>query len=195
MKLWQRRGFLPLVVVLIALTIAPPILNQLLFPEVGEIPLAEVGAPYQLVPGSVYDGDTLRVTDGVEEIKIRLCGIDAPERDMPMGLESRDHLRNLVAQGDGTIVVVPIETDRYGRIVAELFVPIKPDLELPVNAQMVADGMAYHYEKYSSQCLRPQMLADVEAEAKAQGLGVWANPEAMKPWEYRQRYPNGATGV
>ncbi|MEM9091943.1 MAG: thermonuclease family protein, partial [Cyanobacteria bacterium P01_F01_bin.53] len=99
-----------------------------------------MGAPYQLVPGSIYDGNTLRVTDGVEEIKTRLCGVDAPELDMPMGVESRDHLRKIVAQGDGTIVVVPIETDRYGWLVAELFVPIREDWELPVNAQMVADG-------------------------------------------------------
>lgn len=114
---------------------------------------------------------------------------------MPMGVESRDHLRKIVAQGDGTIVVVPIETDRYGRLVAELFVPIEEDWELPVNAQMVADGMAYHYEQFSSRCLRPQLLADVEAEAKANAQGVWANPEAMKPWEYRKRYPKGMAGV
>ena len=46
---------------------------------------------YQLVPGSIYDGDTLRVTDGSKEIKIRLCGIDALEKDQPMGIEARDH--------------------------------------------------------------------------------------------------------
>ena len=182
-------------VVAVAIAIAPLILNQFLFQNVDSIPLSEVGAPYQLVPGSIYDGDTLRVTDGSQEIKVRLCGIDAPERDMPMGVESRDHLRNIVAQGDGTIVVVPIETDRYGRLVAELFVPIEPDLELPVNAQMVADGMAYHYEQFSSRCLRPQLLANVEAEAKANALGVWAAPDAMKPWEYRKRYPKGTAGV
>ena len=51
------------------------------------------GQVYRLVPGSVYDGDTLRVTDGAQEIKIRLCGIDAPEKEQPMGVESWDHLR------------------------------------------------------------------------------------------------------
>ncbi len=150
MKIWKRRGFLPLIVMMIAIAIAPLILNQFLFQDVGSIPLSEVGAPYQLVPGSIYDGDTLRVTDGSQEVKVRLCGVDAPERDMPMGVEARDHLRKIVAQGDETIVVVPIETDRYGRLVAELFVPIEEDWELPVNAQMVANGMAYHYDGVSS---------------------------------------------
>ncbi|WP_346294071.1 hypothetical protein [Sphaerothrix gracilis] len=40
-----------------------------------------VSEHYQLVPGSVYNGDTLRVTDGSKEIKIWLCGIDAPEME------------------------------------------------------------------------------------------------------------------
>lgn len=182
-------------VMAVAISIAPLILNQFLFQNGNSIPLSEVGAPYQLVPGSIYDGDTLRITDGSQEIKVRLCGVDAPELDMPMGVEARDHLRKIVAQGDGMLVVVPIETDQYDRLVAELFVPIKEDWELPLNAQMVADGMAYHYEQYSSRCLRPQLLADVEAEAKANALGVWAEPDAIKPWEYRKRYPKGAAGV
>ncbi|MEL6128882.1 MAG: hypothetical protein AAFO59_08475 [Cyanobacteria bacterium J06607_17] len=41
---------------------------------------------YELVPGSFYDGDTLRVTDGSQELKIRLCGIDSPEIEQPLGV-------------------------------------------------------------------------------------------------------------
>ena len=48
---------------------------------------------YQLKENSVYDGDTLRVQRNGEELKIRLCGIDSPERDQKLGIESRDHLR------------------------------------------------------------------------------------------------------
>ena len=53
---------------------------------------------WQLKPGSIYDGDTLRVVKGDEELKIRFCGIDAPEvkPKQPMGIESRDYLRSLV---------------------------------------------------------------------------------------------------
>ena len=101
----------------------------------------------------------------------------------------------LVTQGDGVIVVVPIEKDRYGRTVADLFVPLDGEEEIHVNSQMLLDGMAYHYEQFSSRCLRPQLLANVEAEAKANALGVWAAPDAMKPWEYRKRYPKGTAGV
>jgi endonuclease YncB( thermonuclease family) len=46
-------------------------------------------------PGSVYDGDTLRVLCDRSELKIRMCGIDAPEKDQPGGIEARDYLRSL----------------------------------------------------------------------------------------------------
>ena len=49
---------------------------------------------WQLKPGSIYDGDTLRVVRDGEELKIRLCGIDAPEIKQPLGIESRDYLRS-----------------------------------------------------------------------------------------------------
>ena len=70
---------------------------------------------WQVKPGSIYDGDTLRVVRGNEELKIRFCGIDAPEKKMSMGVESRDHLRSLVDLGNGELMLVPIEKDRYGR--------------------------------------------------------------------------------
>lgn len=50
---------------------------------------------WQLKEGSIYDGDTLRVVRGQEEQKIRFCGIDAPERNQELGIESRDYLRSL----------------------------------------------------------------------------------------------------
>ncbi|MEM8723285.1 MAG: hypothetical protein AAGE84_29030 [Cyanobacteria bacterium P01_G01_bin.39] len=52
------------------------------------------GSQWQVKPGSIYDGDTLRVVRGNEELKIRFCGIDAPELKQPLGVESRDYLRS-----------------------------------------------------------------------------------------------------
>ena len=143
---------------------------------------------YQLVPGSIYDGDTLRVTDGSKEIKIRLCGIDAPEKEQPMGIEARDHLRSLIAQGDGSLIVVPVKRDRYERTVADVFVVVpSSEEEIHLNTQMVLDGYAYHYAQYSGDCPDDYLLTKVEERAKQQKLGVWADPSAIQPWEYRQR--------
>lgn len=150
---------------------------------------------WQLVPGSIYDGDTLRVQRDGTEMKVRLCGIDAPEKDQPMGLAARDHLRSLIDQGDGSIIIVPVEQDRYGRTVAELFVQprpgqgYRPGEEIGVNSQMVLEGYAYHYAQYSDNCPNGGAIAQAEAIAREERLGVWVNPGAMKPWDYRRFQP------
>jgi endonuclease YncB( thermonuclease family) len=144
---------------------------------------------YYLVEGSVYDGDTLRVQRNGEELKIRLCGIDAPEIEQPMGTESRDHLRSLINQGfeDGRLIVLPVDQDQYGRTVAEIFVPLEnTEAEIHLTSQMVLDGFAYHYERYSGGCPNGQFLAGAEEQARSQQSGVWANPNAVKPWDYRR---------
>jgi endonuclease YncB( thermonuclease family) len=155
-------------------------------------PFDQQSKTYQLVPGSIHDGDTLRVTDGNQEMKIRLCGIDAPEKDQPMGIAARDHLQSLIDKGNGSVMVVPVEKDRYGRTVAELFV--KPRIEqgyqageeIAVNAQMIIDGYAYHYTQYSGRCPNGNVLANAEDEVRTAGRGVWKNSAAIKPWDYRR---------
>ena len=94
-----------------------------LAPVTGHPPQSE---QWQVVPNSIYDGDTLRVKNGFQEMKVRFCGIDAPEKNQPLGIQARDYLRSLINKGDGSIIVVPVEKDRYGRTVAELFVTPQP---------------------------------------------------------------------
>ncbi|MDV3351408.1 thermonuclease family protein [Leptothoe sp. LEGE 181152] len=196
MRIWQRRGVMPIVTVLgfcglsVLAQYLPGVTVKAVNSAVTNVIPGEkhLSQTMWLVPGSIYDGDTLRVTDGTKEIKLRLCGVDAPEKDQPMGVASRDHLRALVDQGEGgQIIVVPIEKDRYGRTVADLFIELGDDEEIHLNSQMVMDGMAYHYERYSSSCPQPQVLVMAEDIAKEQSAGVWANPGAEKPWDYRKR--------
>ena len=103
------------------------------------------------------------------------------------GIESRDHLRSLVAQGDGYIGVAPVEKDRYGRTVADLFVMLEDDVEIHLNSQMVMDGHAYHYAQYSDSCPQPEILTRAEEIARKQSMGLWSNPGAEKPWDYRKK--------
>ena len=142
---------------------------------------------WRVKPGSIYDGDTLRLIGNERELKVRLCGIDSPELAQPLGIESRDYLRSLIAQGDGTIHVLPIEKDRYNRTVAELWIPIKPDFErqIHLNTAMVEAGMAWHYEKYSGNCESAENLGWAEKIAKDEKLGVW-NGSHQKPWDWRK---------
>ena len=142
---------------------------------------------WHLVEGSIYDGDTLRVQRDGQEIKIRLCGIDAPEIEQPLGIESRDHLQSLLDQGDGTVIVLPIEKDQYDRTVAELFVPVVDrEEEIHINSQMTYDGYAYHYEQYSDSCPNQGAIILGEERAKSENLGVWAGNYQL-PWDYRQQ--------
>ncbi|ERN41347.1 thermonuclease-like protein [Rubidibacter lacunae KORDI 51-2] len=143
-------------------------------------PAARSREVWQVKPGSVYDGDTLRVTNGPQELKIRFCGIDAPEKDQPFGVASRDYLRSLLPDG-AEVAIAQIELDRYERTVAEVFLG-----DESVNAQMVRAGLAWHYERYSGNCPSRAEIVQAEAEARSQGLGVFAAGN-VPPWEWRRR--------
>ncbi|MGV2831808.1 thermonuclease family protein [Myxosarcina sp. GI1(2024)] len=149
---------------------------------------------WQLKPGSIYDGDTLRARRGEEELKIRFCGTDSPEIKQPMGIEARDHLRlrsahwqsqSLVSLGDGELLLVPVEQDRYGRTVAEVYVKDSRSTAINLNVQMVRDGYAWHYERYSGNCPIRGEFAIAQELAQEEKLGIWrGNPQP--PWDWRQ---------
>ena len=142
---------------------------------------------WQVKKGSIYDGDTLRVVRGNEEKKIRFCGIDAPEIKQPLGIQSRDYLRSLIAKGDSTIYVLEVEEDRYGRTVAELFMPLKDSSgqEIHLNTEMIMAGMAWHYEQYSDNCPNQYGFEIAESIAKDEKVGVYSGSH-QEPWEWRK---------
>lgn len=142
----------------------------------------------------VYDGDTVKVgaTDGSgTQETIRLCGIDAPEKNQPLGIEARNYLQSLINKGEGEVMVTPVERDRYGRLVAELAVIPKPgqgyqpEEEIFINGDMIQVGMAWHYAQYSSNCPNQQVLMSAEEIAKSRTLGI-QKPGNVPPWEFRK---------
>ena len=95
---------------------------------------------------------------------------------------------SLIDQSDDSIIVLPIETDHYGRTVAELFVQVVDrEEEIHINSQMTLDGLAYHYKQYSDSCPNQDEIARGEHMAKAERTGVWTDLNAVKPWDYRQQ--------
>ncbi|MBE9193593.1 thermonuclease family protein [Gloeocapsopsis crepidinum LEGE 06123] len=109
-------------------------------PERRELPQSE---EYQVI--NIHDGDTLTVQGNWGKQKIRLCGIDAPELDQPLGYESRDFARSLVASAGNNIILMPIEKDRYGRTVAEVFVALKDGQEKSLQEELLKSGLANSY--------------------------------------------------
>ncbi len=117
---------------------------------------------WQVKEGSIYDGDTLRATKENEELKIRFCGIDAPEKKMPMGIEARDHLRSIIDRGNGTVEIERVK-DSY-----EVWILLKPDFEsqIHLNTWMIENGMGKIDPVTSNTCLKKENLIWAEEIAK-----------------------------
>jgi endonuclease YncB( thermonuclease family) len=126
----------------------------------------------------IADGDTLTVLMAErDEVRVRLAEIDAPEATQPFGARAKQVLSSLAFGRTARVSVV--DTDQYGRTVARLYVGT-----LDVNAEMVRQGAAWVYVRYS----RDPVLPGLEREAQRMRLGLWALPQAerMPPWEWRQ---------
>ena len=125
---------------------------------------------------SIADGDTITVLDSAKvQHKIRLQGIDAPEKKQAFGTKSKELMSEKV--GGEEVVVQWKEKDRYGRILGEVMVGKRH-----INLEMVQDGMAWHYTTYS----KSKELAKAEDEARKAKKGLWADKEPVPPWEYRK---------
>ena len=131
---------------------------------------------------SVGDGDTLRVKRGNKTITIRLGCIDAPETaQRPWGQQAAFRLKQLLPAGQA-VQVREIERDRYGRTVAELYLGNQS-----VNLMMVKEGQAVVYPQYLNGCSETlDQYLSAEAQAKAQKLGFWNQPNPLMPWDFRR---------
>ncbi len=130
----------------------------------------------------VEDGDSITVLNSTNtQYRIRLQGIDAPERGQPYGNASRKHLASLVA---GKAVTVKwVKRDRYGRIVGFVIVDGHD-----VNLVQVKAGMAWFYRYYQKELSREnrKLYAQAEDEARANKKGLWQDKNPMPPWEWRR---------
>ena len=94
-------------------------------------------------------------------------------------------MRSLVQSGNGELLLVPIEKDRYGQTVGELYVQNKKESVIPLNLEMVRAGYAWHYERYSANCPSGQQFKLAQELAQEEKLGIWkGNPQP--PWDYRK---------
>ncbi|MDJ0593887.1 MAG: thermonuclease family protein [Pleurocapsa sp. MO_226.B13] len=95
-------------------------------------------------------------------------------------------MRSLVDIGNGELLIVPIEKDRYQRTVAEVYVKDSQSTAINLNVQMVRDGYAWHYEKYSGNCPIRGEFAIAQELAQKEGLGIW-NGSPQPPWLFRRQ--------
>ena len=148
----------------------------------------------------VTDGDTIRVLDANRvQHKIRLAGIDAPERGQPFGNASRKYLASLVA--GKAVRIESTKKDRYGRVLGKVWVQPRdcPSCSKTLNANhaQILAGMAWRYLDYVKD-LSPEdrgRYVSAEAEARKRKRGLWREPKAIPPWAWRRGQRNATVNV
>lgn len=130
----------------------------------------------------VQDGDSITVLDETHtQHKIRLSGIDAPERRQAFGNVSKESLAEQVA--GQSVAVEWDKVDRYGRKVGKVLLA-----GMDSNLVQIKRGLAWHYKQYEREQSPAdrQSYAEAEVEARAAKLGLWRDAAPLPPWHFRR---------
>ena len=125
---------------------------------------------------AVTDGDTISVLHSGKAERIRLNGIDCPEKAQPYGHKAKEAASALVF-GKG-VTVQTYGQDKYGRTIGEVILPDGQN----VNQELVRAGMCWWYRKYAP---GDATLERLETEAREAKRGLWADSHPIPPWEWR----------
>ncbi|MCR5863152.1 thermonuclease family protein [Flavobacterium sp. J372] len=125
----------------------------------------------------IKDGDTFEVLYEGQPERVRLAGIDCPEKSQPFGNNAK-HYASVLCFGKMVTVTSDGKRDRYGRIVGEIVTEDGAN----INQMLVKEGLAWHYKQYSAD----EKLADFERTARLQRKGLWSDNEPIAPWDWRR---------
>ncbi|HSQ42925.1 MAG TPA: thermonuclease family protein [Fibrobacteraceae bacterium] len=125
----------------------------------------------------VVDGDTFHMLVKGTRFKVRLQGVDSPEKNQPFGLEATRVADSLLS---GKFIRVDIQdTDRYGRLVGVVWLG-----KIQISLWLVAHGYAWWYQRYAP---KDRALALAEQQARQKHIGLWNDPNAIAPWDWRKK--------
>jgi endonuclease YncB( thermonuclease family) len=150
--------------------------------------LSLAGQAFAKDPPAVYVGKAIKVSDGdtitletrdYERVRVRFYGIDAPEMSQPSGPRSMEALQKLIANQE--VSVEEVDVDRYSRVVG--LVSLNGRL---INLALVEGGWAWLYPDYCRLSSLCQAMAKAETQARSQAVGLWAEPNPIPPWRWRQ---------
>jgi endonuclease YncB( thermonuclease family) len=184
MKTLQKKSSFKLTRGLLAATVAVTSIGLCAFSGSA----AAQGAGQYALTGKVVqvsDGDTINLLVDKTQHRIRLASIDAPETShgserpgQPFGEASRKNLADYVA--GKTLTLTCYEKDHYGRDVCDV-----PANGTTANRLQVQDGMAWANQQAKGKFLRDKSLVGIQSDAQKKKLGLWAEPGAVAPWEWR----------
>lgn len=125
----------------------------------------------------VADGDTFTLLVAGQQHRIRLHGIDCPEKGQPYNRVATRLTKDLLASG--TVKVQQMDIDRYGRVVGVVLI----NDTINLNERLLEAGLAWHYKSYDGN----PAWAELESNARSAKRGLWVEPGAVAPWEWRKR--------
>ena len=131
----------------------------------------------------ISDGDTIKVLDSnKKEHKIRLMGIDAPEKSQAFGTASKQALSNYIYQREVTVEYK--KKDRYQRILGKVILD-KQDICLA----MISAGMAWHYKDYEKEQSKidRDLYSQAELKARQAKIGLWQYANPVAPSAFRRK--------
>ena len=132
----------------------------------------------------ISDGDTITVLDKLSiEHKVRLMGIDAPEKSQTFGNEAKQTLSNYIYKKEVSVEYKKL--DKFKRIVG------KVELDgQDICLKMIVDGMAWHYTDYEKEQTKTDrdLYREAEANARSGMIGLWHQANAIKPSEFRSSH-------
>lgn len=131
----------------------------------------------------ILDGDTVELlVGGLRTERIRLAGIDAPEKGQPFGTQARKRLASLCFQRD--VKIRASKRDRYGRLLGRILADGED-----LNRRMIQEGFAWHYLQYAHEQPVDERTGDsrAEQEARTARRGLWVDAAPVPPWDWRKR--------
>ena len=125
----------------------------------------------------VLDGDTIEVLHNNRAERIRLNGIDCPEKGQAYGKRAKQAASELVFGKEVTLQTHG--KDKYGRTIADVLLPDGTN----INHELVKEGWCWWYQRYAPENV---ILAELQQRARKAGRGLWADPNPIPPWEWRR---------
>jgi endonuclease YncB( thermonuclease family) len=125
----------------------------------------------------ILDGDTIEVLNNNHTKRIRLNGIDCPEKGQAYGKKAKQAVADLVFRKGVTLQTYGL--DKYGRTIADVFLSDGTN----VNHELVNDGWCWWYRQYAP---GNRVLEKLEKDARDSKKGLWVDPAPVPPWVYRK---------
>jgi len=126
----------------------------------------------------VADGDTITVLQNSKQYKIRLYGIDTPEKKQDFGQKAKKFTSDMVFNKN--VEVTPIDIDRYKRIVGMVYIN-----GICLNEELIKNGYAWTYLKYCKKIFCKDWL-QLEQDAQQNKIGLWIYDNPIPPWDFRK---------